>query len=81
VLGETPSGFDEIDPLLDERLPPATLVLDMQTNSEEWPDTEFSFRPDELPSDAFALDDGRKTEAEIDEATRSGCVPRRIYYR
>ena len=80
TVGETPNGFSETVPFQEASLPSQYLSIVVRTNNEEWPETTVSFRPDGLPSEVFASDDGRKTVSEIDEAVRAGCVPRQGYY-
>lgn len=81
TAGETPSGFTETTPLQGRDLPSQYLSVVVRTNNEEWPETTFGFRPDDLPSNVFASDYGRKAANEIDEAARSGCILRETYYR
>jgi hypothetical protein len=80
TVGETPNGFTETVTYQEASLPSQYLAVDVRTNSEEWPETTVSFRPDDLPSKVFASDYGRKTASEIDEAVRTGCVPHQGYY-
>ena len=80
TVGETPNGFIETVPFRGASLPSQYLSINVRTNNEEWPETTVSFRPDDLSSRVYASDDGRKITSEIDEAARTGCVPRQGYY-
>lgn len=80
VVGETPSGFREVIPLGDLKLPSQYLSIEVRTDDARWPDTGFSFRPDQLPSHAFASDNGPTAAGDIDAIARSACVPRRPGY-
>ena len=80
VVGETPSGFREVIPLGDSKLPSQYLSIEVRTDDARWPDTGLSFRPDELPSHAFASHYGPTAAGEIDTIARSACVPRRPAY-
>lgn len=80
TVGETPSGFTETVAFRAVSLPSQYLSLVVHTNNQEWPDSTIGFRPDDLPSGAFASDNGRVTVDEIAEAARSGCVLRQTAY-
>jgi hypothetical protein len=80
VVGETPSGFREVIPLGQSKLPSQYLSIEVRTDDARWPDTGFSFRPDQLPSRAFASYHGPTAPGEVDAIADSACVPRRPYY-
>jgi hypothetical protein len=67
VVGETPSGFREVIPLGDSKLPSQYLSIEVRTDDARWPDAGLSFRPDQLPSDAFASDNGATAPREVDD--------------
>jgi hypothetical protein len=77
VVGETPSGFREVIPLGDSKLPSQYLSIWVRTDDARWPDTWFGFRLDQLPSHSFASVFGRTEAREIADIARSACVPRR----
>lgn len=80
VVGETPSGFRRVIPLGDSKLPSQYLSIEVRTDDARWPDTGFAFRPDQLPSDAFASDYGPTAPGDVDDIARSACVPKRPGY-
>jgi hypothetical protein len=80
VIGEPPPGFQEVIPLGDSKLPSQYLSIEVRTDDPRWPDTEFSFHPDQLPSHAFASYHGPTAPREVVAIARSACVPRRPAY-
>jgi hypothetical protein len=80
VVGETPSGFREVIPLGDSKLPSQYLSIEVLTDDARWPNTEFSFHPDQIPSHAFASYHGPTAPGEVHAIARSACVPRRPAY-